>query len=201
MSLFSLANVKRLLVIWAILAVVAVMTGASGNNSAPPTTGVHGSFMERVSFFGLFATWRWVLFLALGVIAWLIVSAYRPRAGQIRSGVDFVLATPRRLTTKRSTRLILMGVALIVVLLLPKFVHESFWMYLIVEQIGVWILLALGLNVVVGFAGLLDLGLCRVLRHRCLYDRLVHRGTADAGALSSSDSRRSGSYRSALRPR
>ena len=31
-------------------------------------------------------------------------------------------------------------------------------MYLIVEQIGVWILLALGLNVVVGFAGLLDLG-------------------------------------------
>jgi branched-chain amino acid transport system permease protein len=52
----------------------------------------------------------------------------------------------------------LMGVALIVVLILPKFIHESFWMYLIVEQIGVWILLALGLNVVVGFAGLLDLG-------------------------------------------
>ncbi len=41
---------------------------------------------------------------------------------------------------------------------MPKFVQESFWMYLIVEQIGVWILLALGLNVVVGFAGLLDLG-------------------------------------------
>jgi branched-chain amino acid transport system permease protein len=43
-------------------------------------------------------------------------------------------------------------------IVLPKFVHQQFWMYLIVEQVGVWILLALGLNVVVGFAGLLDLG-------------------------------------------
>ncbi len=57
-----------------------------------------------------------------------------------------------------TSRIVLIGIALVVVLLLPKFVHESFWMYLIVEQIGVWILLALGLNVVVGFAGLLDLG-------------------------------------------
>jgi branched-chain amino acid transport system permease protein len=158
MSLFSLANLKRLAAIWGILAVIAIMTGASGNNSAPPTTGVHGSFMERVSFFGLFPTWRWLLFLAIGVIMWVIVSAYRPRARQIRKGVDLVMTAPRRLVTKRSTRLILMGVALIVVLILPKFIHESFWMYLIVEQIGVWILLALGLNVVVGFAGLLDLG-------------------------------------------
>ncbi len=43
-------------------------------------------------------------------------------------------------------------------LIIPKLVHQQFWMYLIVEQIAVWILLALGLNVVVGFAGLLDLG-------------------------------------------
>ena len=54
-----------------IMAVVAVMTGTPGSSSAPPTTGVHGSLLERVSFFGLFATWRWVLFFAFAVIIWL----------------------------------------------------------------------------------------------------------------------------------
>ena len=69
-----------------------------------------------------------------------------------------MLALPKEITAKRPTRIVLILVALAILLFLPKLVHESFWMYLIVEQIGVWILLALGLNVVVGFAGLLDLG-------------------------------------------
>ncbi len=74
------------------MAVVAVMTGAPGTSSAPPTTGVHGSFLERVSFFGLFAT------LALGAVprasassSWLIVSVYRPRSLAIRRAVDGAL--------------------------------------------------------------------------------------------------------------
>lgn len=158
MSLLSPTNLKRLGMILIIMAVVAVMTGTPGSSSAPPTTGVHGSFLERVSFFGLFPTQRWLLFGAIGVIIWLLVSLYRPRALAIHRGVNTALAFPRQLTTKRSTRVTLMLVALVIVIFLPKFVHESFWMYLIVEQIGVWILLALGLNVVVGFAGLLDLG-------------------------------------------
>jgi branched-chain amino acid transport system permease protein len=141
-----------------ITAVIAVMTGTPGSSTAPPTTGVHGSFLERVSWFGLFAAPRWLLFFTIGAVVWLVVSFYRPRARAIRRGVDSVLAIPKELTTKRSTRVALMLIALVIVLFLPKFVHESFWMYLIVEQIGVWILLALGLNVVVGFAGLLDLG-------------------------------------------
>jgi len=141
-----------------IMAVVAVMTGTPGSSSAPPTTGVHGSLLERVSFFGLFATWRWVLFFAFAVIIWLVSSFVRPRSRAIRRGMDAALAVPRQLTSKKYTRAGLMVLALIIVIVLPKFVHESFWMYLIVEQIGVWILLALGLNVVVGFAGLLDLG-------------------------------------------
>jgi branched-chain amino acid transport system permease protein len=157
-TIFSLPNLKRLLGILLVAAVIAVMTGAAGSSSAPPTTGIHGSFLERVSWFGLFAAPRWLLFLTLGVIVWLLVSIYRPRAQSIRRGIDGVLALPKAVTKKRSSRVILMLVALVIVLVLPKFVHESFWMYLIVEQIGVWILLGLGLNVVVGFAGLLDLG-------------------------------------------
>jgi hypothetical protein len=31
------------------------MTGESGNASTPPTTGPHGAFFEKVSYFGLFA--------------------------------------------------------------------------------------------------------------------------------------------------
>jgi branched-chain amino acid transport system permease protein len=156
--MFALANLKRLFRILAIMAVVAVMTGAAGSSTAPPTTGVHGSFLERVSWFGLFAAPRWFLFLTLGVIVWVGVSLYRPRARTIRRKFNSALVLPKELTAHKATRVTLILIALVVILLLPKFVHEQFWVYLIVEQIGVYILLALGLNVVVGFAGLLDLG-------------------------------------------
>jgi len=53
--MFSPANLKRLLMILIIMGVVAVMTGTPGSSTASPTTGVHGSFLERVSWFGLFA--------------------------------------------------------------------------------------------------------------------------------------------------
>lgn len=158
MTFFSLANLKRLFSILVIAAVTAIMTGTAGSSTSSPTTGVHGSFLERVSWFGLFPAPRLLLFLALGVIVWLVVSLYRPRARMIRRGIDTVLVLPKALATKRSTRVTLMLIALVIVIFLPKLVHEPFWMYLIVEQIGVWIILALGLNVVVGFAGLLDLG-------------------------------------------
>jgi branched-chain amino acid transport system permease protein len=157
-TIFAPANLKRLGLTLIMMGVIAIMTGTPGSSTAPPTTGVHGSFFERVSWFGLFAVPRWVLFATLGVIAWLLVSFYRPQARNVRRGVNTVLALPKAITAKRPTRIAFMVIALIVVLILPKLVHESFWMYLIVEQIGVWILLALGLNVVVGFAGLLDLG-------------------------------------------
>ena len=158
MTIFAPANLKRLFTILMIAGVIAVMTGTPGSSTAPPTTGIHGSYLERVSWFGLFAVQRWFLFFTLGVIVWLLVSFYRPRARTIRHGFDSVLALPKEITAKRPTRIVLILVALAILLFLPKLVHESFWMYLIVEQIGVWILLALGLNVVVGFAGLLDLG-------------------------------------------
>jgi branched-chain amino acid transport system permease protein len=52
--------------------------------------------------------------------------------------------------------LVLLGVAI----LLPQYGYfaTGYWQGVLVEQVGVYILLAIGLNVVVGFAGLLDLG-------------------------------------------
>jgi branched-chain amino acid transport system permease protein len=156
--MFSRANLKRLALVLVLMAVVAIMTGTPGSSTAPPTTGVHGSFLERVSWFGLFVAPRWFLFATLGVIVWLVVSLYRPRARTIRRKINSVLVFPKELTSHKATRVVLILIALVIVITLPKFVHEQFWVYLIVEQIGVYILLALGLNVVVGFAGLLDLG-------------------------------------------
>src|ERR1700689_209274 len=123
--MFAPANLKRLFMIFIIMAVVAVMTGTPGSSTASPTTGVHGSFLERVSWFGLFVVPRWLLFMTLGVIVWLVVSFFRPRARSIRRRVDTVLALPKALTAKKPTRITLMLVALVIVLFLPKFVHES----------------------------------------------------------------------------
>jgi branched-chain amino acid transport system permease protein len=158
MSFVKSVNLKLLAGILGVAALVAVMTGAAGSNSAPPTTGIHGSFLEHVSYFGLFKCDRWAVFLTLGIVAWLLISLYRPRAGVIRRGINAALVQPKRLTAKRPTKITLIVIALAVLLFLPHLVTQNFWMYLIVEQVGVWILLALGLNVVVGFAGLLDLG-------------------------------------------
>ncbi len=50
------------------------MTGAPGGYGVPADTGVHGSFLEHVSYFGLFGTQRWTIFLTLGILAWLLTS-------------------------------------------------------------------------------------------------------------------------------
>lgn len=50
------------------------------------------------------------------------------------------------------------GVMIVIAVLLPVFVTDNFWQQSLVEQVAIFVLLALGLNVVVGFAGLLDLG-------------------------------------------
>src|SRR5579863_7984246 len=99
-----------------ITAVIAVMTGTPGSSTAPPTTGVHGSFLERVSWFGLFGAPRWLLFATLGVIVWLFASFYRPRARAVKNKVDSVLAFPKAFTNKRSSRIALIGIALVIVI-------------------------------------------------------------------------------------
>jgi len=158
MSLVTRSALKRLLVSLAVGALVAVMTGAPGGYGVPAYTGVHGSFFEHVSYFGLFRTQRWFLFLTLAVLAWLLLSFYKAHAHVVQRRLEPVTILPSRLMARRTNRWVLIAVVVVVTLFIPKFVHQQFWMYLIVEQIGVWILLALGLNVVVGFAGLLDLG-------------------------------------------
>ncbi|HUV57663.1 MAG TPA: branched-chain amino acid ABC transporter permease [Acidimicrobiales bacterium] len=149
--------VRRFMMAAAVLAVVAVMTGPAGSTETP-TAGFTGSFSERSSFFGFFETVRWVPFLFLAVVFFGLWTTWLARGTQIKSGVSKVMAVPRAATERRPVRWGIGAVLLFVALILPHVISDPFWQAAMVEQIAVYVLLAIGLNVVVGFAGLLDLG-------------------------------------------
>ena len=62
---------------------------------------------------------------------------------------------PRTLAGRTARRTLMIGIA--IALFFPPTMTE-FWQKVLVSEIGVYVLLAIGLNVVVGWAGLLDLG-------------------------------------------
>ncbi len=126
--------------------VLAVMTGPSGSATAP-TSGFTGSLWSP----------RVIGFVAFGVGLWLLITLRQRFASQVRSFSDKVTAAPRRLLPDVRVRAGTYVAVLAAAIILPMHV-SGFWQEVLVDQIGVYVLLALGLNVVVGFAGLLDLG-------------------------------------------
>lgn len=140
-----------------VLAVIELMTGPPGS-STTPTAGFSGSFGESASFFGLFATYRFVVFLALALILAVIWTFWQARGVQVRQGLNTGLATPRAAWRKKPVRAGFLLLLLVFAVFLPHIETDPYWQSVMVEQIAVFVLLALGLNVVVGFAGLLDLG-------------------------------------------
>ena len=139
------------------MAVVELVTGPPGSNETP-TAGCSGSFGEKVSFFGLFPVPRIVQFLAFTVIIYFLISLWRSYGDRLRDGVRSLTERPRAVANKGSVRWGVAAALVVIGALLPRFVTDPFWQTAMVEQIAVYVLLALGLNVVVGFAGLLDLG-------------------------------------------
>ena len=156
-TFFSNQMVRRFITTVAVMAILAIMTGPAGSTQTP-TAGFTGSFGERSSFFGLFDTVRWAPFLFLALVFFGVWTLWLSNGDRIKGGVNKVMAVPRSATERRPVRWGI-GVALLVVaLLLPHIINDPFWQAAMVEQIAVYVLLAIGLNVVVGFAGLLDLG-------------------------------------------
>ena len=150
-------TVRRFISAVAVVAVVAVMTGPAGSTEFP-TAGFTGSFSAPSSFFGFFETVRWVPFLFLAIVFFLVWSLWLARGEQVKGGVSKALSAPRAATQRRPVRWGIGAVLLFVALILPQVITDPFWQAAMVEQIAVYVLLAIGLNVVVGFAGLLDLG-------------------------------------------
>ena len=131
---------------------VALMTGPSGNRNNP-TAGFRGSwFHPRVLVF-LFGA------AAIAGLMSLYQKAKVDRGG--RSVLEPVTApltqVRNRLSQDKWLRYAVYAVILAVALLYPTTL-SPFWQRVLVDQIGVYVLLALGLNIVVGLAGLLDLG-------------------------------------------
>jgi len=156
-ELLARTVVRRLLITLCVVAVIELMTGPPGSNTAP-VAGFSGSFGETASFFGLFKTERWVPFFFIALVAWGVSSFWINKGPQVRSQMSKALARPQRVTSTRPVRWGALGVLLFVAILLPRIETSAFWQAAMVEQIAVYVLLAIGLNVVVGFAGLLDLG-------------------------------------------
>src|ERR1700712_3081568 len=137
---------KRLGALLGVALVVALMTGPPGD-SPTPLAGVKGSiFAPRV--FG---------FLAAAVVLWLGSLGYEKLKPQITDARMSVNATGRRVFALPGSRpltyLLLLVLAIVIPLQLTPAAQQS-----AVTDVGIYALLALGLNVVVGYAGLLDLG-------------------------------------------
>ncbi len=126
--------------------VLAVMTGPSGSSSAP-TSGFTGSLFNPRVFW----------FIGLAVVFWGATTARHRYQARIRAWNDSVLALPRRLMPDKRVRYGFYLALLVFAIIYPMHV-SGFWQQVAVQQIGVYVLLTVGLNVVVGYAGLLDLG-------------------------------------------
>ncbi|MEU3342720.1 branched-chain amino acid ABC transporter ATP-binding protein/permease [Streptomyces sp. NPDC006668] len=107
----------------------------------------------------------WLACLAFSVVAaggYIAATAPSPGSSTVRSrriGFASLRLAPGRsrgaATGASAKSLLLMGLAL--ALFYPPTLTD-FWQTVLVSQIGVYVLLAAGLNVVIGWAGLLDLG-------------------------------------------
>jgi branched-chain amino acid transport system permease protein len=105
------------------------------------------------NFFHHWTTYAWIIVgLLIGLRA-----AFLERERSKSRGALASRWRARHVKVSANTRFALYGAALFVAIEAPKFL-SPYWQESIFQQIGVFCLLAVGLNVVVGFAGLLDLG-------------------------------------------
>jgi branched-chain amino acid transport system permease protein len=156
-AIWRKAETRRLLTSAMVMALLEVMTGPPGS-TATPLAGINGSFTEKASIFGLFASQRWVLFLIFTLVVFGFWTLWLSRGSQIKLGYNKLSALPRAATKRKPVKWGMLAVLLGVAIILPLVETDPYWQSVMVEEIAVFVLLAIGLNVVVGFAGLLDLG-------------------------------------------
>jgi branched-chain amino acid transport system permease protein len=139
-------GVRRLVACLLSALVAALVTGPPGQNNAL-VAGFTGSWLHP----------RVLLFLALGLALWGLFEAGERLRGPARTVTGKATALRRMLLGTRPRRFVAYIALLGFAIAYPPAL-SPYWQQVLVSQIGIYVLLAMGLNVVVGFAGLLDLG-------------------------------------------
>jgi branched-chain amino acid transport system permease protein len=126
--------------------VLALMTGKSGSTTAP-TSGITGTFKAAEAY----------VCIALGGVLWVLIEGWRRYGAAIKTETRGITAGPIDVLRQPRVRYPVYVGLLVLAVYWPS-TWGSFWQEVLVGQIAPYVLLAVGLNVVVGFAGLLDLG-------------------------------------------
>jgi branched-chain amino acid transport system permease protein len=142
---WSSNDARRLVACIFAMLVLALLTGPEGNGSA--TYGVTESWL----------TPRVIGFVVAGILLWGVMIGWRRIVAPLREPAAEVVRRGRAIVGRKSVRWTSYPLLITLAALLPL-VLSGTWQEITVDQIGTYVLLALGLNVVVGFAGLLDLG-------------------------------------------
>jgi branched-chain amino acid transport system permease protein len=125
----------------------AVITGPDGSQ-AEPYSGLKGS---------LLASRAVPFYVAAAVLAVVALAGNRLHLAAVGRAVRAGRASVHDVRVPAPARWVGLVLLAAVVLLYPTTV-APFWQTVLVDQMGIFVLLAVGLNVVVGLAGLLDLG-------------------------------------------
>jgi branched-chain amino acid transport system permease protein len=142
---------RRMLSLLLVGLAVALMTGPSGNRDHP-TDGFKGSWLHPRVFVFLGAA------AAIGVLMTLYDRSKGAGGSNPLAPVIAPITSIRdRMTTQPLLRYGIYAAILAFAIFYPQTL-TPFWQRVLVDQIGIYVLLALGLNIVVGLAGLLDLG-------------------------------------------
>ncbi len=144
--LFTPARLRQLGVLLLLGVLTAIVTGPTGNSDKPLQAAKDSIVDVRI-----------VLYLGLAVALWVVLVL----GAELRGALERVSAPVRAPIGAAYGRrggpivlnLVLLAIAIVAPLVVSTAAQQS-----IVNDIGIYALLGLGLNVVVGYAGLLDLG-------------------------------------------
>jgi branched-chain amino acid transport system permease protein len=138
-------DARRLVACLATGVLVALVTGADGTEDD-----------YLLAFRKSLLSIRLPICLVLGLLLWTLM--YLAGRGRLSGSPAAASETVRaRIRAVPGLHRVLVGLVVVVAVALPPFL-SGFWQDVLVNQTGIYVLLAAGLNVVVGWAGLLDLG-------------------------------------------
>jgi branched-chain amino acid transport system permease protein len=133
---------------WVIGGVVAaVVTGPEGRTGQPAYAISQSLHPHHLLI--------WIgLFLAM----WVLTTVWLRTRPAVQPAISLRGSQLRHVWSIPWVRLTGYAILLFLAIIVPKIYFGEYWQEVLVTQIGIYALLAVGLNVVVGFAGLLDLG-------------------------------------------